>query len=162
MRNALLVLALSVAASCAACMGTWEKYPTFERRTSLTLMVASNAAIVCDLSQTLWMAHGGRYDRGLIELNPVLGRTPSPGRIVATHIAALVANTATYFVLPKKWRPYYFIAAVTIEGANVLTQPSASDTMRYGQHKGCDFRQNWQDWRTTNPSAESLRTLRQP
>lgn len=151
MRNALLVLALS---TTAACMGTWEKHPTFERHASAAMLVASDAAIVCDLSQTLWMADGGKYDRGLTELNPVLGRTPSPERIIATNIAALAVNTAAYFVLPKKWRPYYFMSVTLVEGGNVLTQPSAGDTMRYGRHKGCDFQQNWG---SQNPTVETAR-----
>lgn len=151
MRNALLVLALST----AACMGTWEKHPTFERHASAAMLVASDAAIVCDLSQTLWMADGGKYDRGLTELNPVLGRTPSTERIIATNIAALATNTAAYFVLPKKWRPYYFMSVVLVEGGNVLTQPSADDTARFGEHKGCDFQQNWA------PRSPGLVTARQ-
>jgi hypothetical protein len=138
--NVLLVLVLTL--SLMACMGTWEKHPTFERRASAAMLIASDAAIVCDLSQTLWMANRGRYDRGLTELNPVLGRTPSPARIVATNIVALGANTAAYFLLPKRWRPYYYLVTL-VEVANVLTQPSAGDTARFGEHKGCDFQQNW-------------------
>lgn len=151
MRNVLLVLAIS---TTAACMGTWEKHPTFERHASVAMVIVSDAAIVCDLSQTLWVADGGKYDHGLIELNPVLGRMPSPARIIATNIAALAVNTAAYFVLPRKWRPYYYMGVTLIEGGNVLTQPSAEDAVRYGRHKGCDFQQNWG---TSNQAIETAR-----
>jgi hypothetical protein len=151
MRNALLVLALSTA---AACTGTWEKHSTFERRASLTALVVSDVAIACDLSQTLWFADGGKYDHGLTEMNPVLGRTPSPERIIATNIAALVGNTALYFVLPKKLRPYWFGGVMLVEGANVLTQPNPQDA-RYGQHRGCDIQQNLN---STNPVMTTART----
>ena len=42
------------------------------------LLVASNAVILCDLSQTLWMADGGRWDHDFYEQNPLLGTQPQP------------------------------------------------------------------------------------
>lgn len=152
MRAALLLIAFST----VACAGTWERHPTLERRTSLALMATSDAAIACDMSQTLWMADGGKWDHGLHEGNPLLGTHPSPTIIVGASVAALAVNTAAYFVLPARWRPYWFGGVTLVEGANVLHVPSNPDTQTFGEHHGCDFVQNARGGSATDIAASAL------
>lgn len=107
--RALLVLGL-----LAGCSRQW-----IERG----LLVESYTVIGCDRGQTQWMAHGGAYDRGLTEANPLLGRTPSPMRIDATHLAAIGAVTLGYHVLPPRLRLAMLIGVALLETLNVTTNP---------------------------------------
>jgi hypothetical protein len=127
----LFVLALAL----TGCAGLDRE--TFARR---SLLVASDAVILCDLSQTLWMANGGRWNVGLREANPMLGSFPSNGAIVAANLGAIALNTAAYYILPRRWGSFVNGGVLLVEGANVATQPNhnTSDGYTGGQHHGCD------------------------
>ena len=125
-------LALELAG--AGCSPTW---------THRAIVAGGDAAILCDLSQTLWMADGGRFDHGLEEANPLLGRQPSTGAIVAANLGAIAVNTALYFVLPRRWGLAVNAGVLLGEGWNVATQPSHTDgvgrlTPYANRHHGCD------------------------
>src|SRR4051812_42067120 len=90
------------------------------KHADLVLTWEANAVIICDHGQTQWMANGGRYDRGLQELNPVLGRTPSTTRIAVTNLAALVGNTAVHYANLLTWlKLTIHVSVAIIETANV-------------------------------------------
>lgn len=61
-------------------------------------MIASSGAVACDVSGTIWMSHGGRYDRmsdrgwQLAEMNPLLGHEPSQVTLAAAGLAVIGVN----------------------------------------------------------------------
>jgi hypothetical protein len=63
-------------------------------------MIASSAAVACDVGGTIWMSHSGRYDRmsdrgyQLAEMNPLLGHEPSPATLVGAAVAVIGLNYA--------------------------------------------------------------------
>lgn len=126
---------LFVILAVSACNNVWERRAT---------LVASNAVILCDLSQTLWMADNGKWDHGIVEANPILGQTPSTGTIVAASLGSIAVNTAMYFILPNKWGHYVNLGVLGVEGLNVATQPNHIEdngmlTAYSNQHHGCDI-----------------------
>lgn len=111
MKTLIMILLLS------GCSNTWVKRGT---------LVAGNAAVLCDLSQTLWMNHDNRWDRGYQEANPILGHSPSRDTIYAANLSTIAINTALYYFLPGKWGTYFNAGVLSVEGANVMTQPLGS------------------------------------
>lgn len=87
------------------------------------LIAETSAVTACDLGQTLWMAHDGRWDRDLTEMNPLLGDRPSDGRIIAMNLSAVLLNAAIGLTLPKSWGITWLGATATVETANVTTNP---------------------------------------
>ncbi len=113
----LKVVALTILI-CTGCTATWERAAT---------LGVSNAVIVCDLSQTLWMAHGGKWDRNLQEADPLLmSNHPSTGTILFANLGSIALNTAAYFLLSKRWGNAVNTSVLIVEGANVTTQPRMS------------------------------------
>jgi hypothetical protein len=129
MRRGLLALALPLLLLVDACTPAWGKRAT---------LVASNLVVLCDLSQTTWMADGGKWDHMLHEGNPVLGEHPSEAAIVTASLSTIVVNTALYYLLPGDWGFYVNGSVLLVEGANVTTQPNAPGSDYKDQHHGCD------------------------
>ena len=117
MKTLILLLVL-----VSGCSNVWVRRGT---------LIAGNAAVACDLSQTLWMNHGNRWDRGYQEANPILGHSPSEETIYAANLGTIAVNTALYFILPEKWGTYVNAGVFGVEAANVTTQPLGS-ALRYG------------------------------
>lgn len=106
-------------------------------------LAAGNAAILCDLSQTLWMADGGKWDHGLSEMNPVLGRYPGTGTIIGASLGSIAVNTALYYLLPGSWGTYVNGGVLLVEGANVTTQPNNPQMGYADHHHGCDLQRKF-------------------
>lgn len=82
-------------------------------------LVASTALIACDWGMTRWMPATGAYERGYVELNPLLGRKPSVGQVDAVFTVALLAHVAAYPQLPKWARAWWYTTVTAVELANV-------------------------------------------
>jgi hypothetical protein len=115
-----MLLVVTLMLGSVACTGTWERHPTIEHKLSSGLLAASDIAIVCDTFQTLSMSDGGKWNHGLHEGNPLLGEHPSTTVIVGAGVVALVGNTALFYVLPPRLRPWWFGAVATAETVNVI------------------------------------------
>ena len=83
------------------------------------LLATSTAAIACDWGMTRWMPKTGAYERGYAELNPIMGRNPSLGQIDAVFAGLIVANVASYFVLPKWAKAILYTSTTALEAGNV-------------------------------------------
>lgn len=82
-------------------------------------LVASSALIVCDWGMTRWMPKSGAYERGYVELNPLLGRTPSAHTIDTVFFVALFAHVVAYPFLPRWARAWWYTTVTALELANV-------------------------------------------
>ena len=88
-RSVILVLALAT----AACSGTFGAPSRGTQRALTAGYVASTALLACDVGGTIWMSHGGRYDREagkgfrMVETNPLLGHEPDPTLLFGIGVA---------------------------------------------------------------------------
>ncbi len=128
MMRRLLSLMLVLAPGCSA---TWGRR---------AVLAGSNAVVLCDLSQTLWMSDHGRWDRHIVEGNPMLGEHPTPGMIVFASLASVAMNTAAYLLLSHRWGTAVNAGVLVVEGANVSTQDQGAPiAASHGiVHHGCD------------------------
>lgn len=83
--------------------------------------------LACDLGQTAWLAHGGRWDRphpeggAWVETNPLLGARP-PVLAVAWYLGMIgLAATMAYPNLPSWARSAVYFTLAGAETANVVT-----------------------------------------
>lgn len=53
------------------------------------------------------------------EMNPVLGRHPSIGRVNTYFLAATAAQVGLHYALPQPWRQYHAYAWIAVEGGFV-------------------------------------------
>lgn len=100
------LLAILAVTGCAGTFGGPAGRHRAATWTTRGLMIEAEAAELCDRGQTLYMADGGAYDRTdgharLVERDPVLGTNPSPGKIDAAFVVAMV-GIAAIEVLPRK------------------------------------------------------------
>lgn len=84
-----------------------------------TMLASSTALVACDWGMTRWMPATGAYERGYVELNPLMGRNPSTSTVDAVFVTALVANVAVYPLLPKWARAWWYTSVTVLEAANV-------------------------------------------
>ncbi len=126
-----MIRVLALAAALGGCTATWQRR---------ALLAASDVVVLCDLSQTLWMSDGGRWDRKQIESNPMLGDHPSTGAVIFAGLASVAVNTAAYFLLPHRWSTAVNVGVLVVEGANVSTQNLAVPVAvsKGFAHHGCD------------------------
>jgi hypothetical protein len=96
---------------------------TFTKKANKLVLVESAAMISCDIGQTLWMNHDNKWDRGLTEMNPLQGRTPSQTRIVIGGLLWVGGNVLADKILSPKMAFVYLALTAVVETANVLTQP---------------------------------------
>jgi hypothetical protein len=86
-------------------------------RTDIVLAGAFSASLLMDAGQTRGLARGGW--QGFSEANPILGPSPSVGRInVYTAVAGLAVLGAAA-ALPARVRPWLLGAALAIEAFTV-------------------------------------------
>ena len=115
-----------------ACSGTWggpTDRTTWHRHAITASYVAAATLSVCDSAGTIWMSHGGRYDRAsltpghegwaLAESNPLLGREPPR---VLIGLAALGAAAGGWALLTADSVPAWikgivFGGWIAVEGA---------------------------------------------
>lgn len=89
MRAALVTLALLT----AACSGTWGSSGRSTHHALAAGYGVTTALLACDVAGTVWMSHGGRYDREaghgfrMAETNPLLGHEPDPTLLVGIGVA---------------------------------------------------------------------------
>ncbi|MGA8007725.1 MAG: hypothetical protein WCA17_16690 [Burkholderiales bacterium] len=86
---------------------------TMEERTSFAM---SSVLLVADWAQTRQVA---RNPDALREINPILGTTPSMGRVNAYFGTALLLNYVIGNSLAPGWRRAWFVSVGTVE-ANVV------------------------------------------
>lgn len=127
------LLALTIALSTAACAGSWggPQRGSSLRRSALTAgYVASASLVACDAGQTIWIAHGGRYDRlsrgdgsgyTLGEMNPLLGTRPEPMLLAGIAVVNAVGGYAILRSdsIPDWLKGVWFGAEVAIEAYTV-------------------------------------------
>jgi len=85
--------------------------------TDVALATGFAAALLMDAGQTLGLARGGW--QGYREANPLLGRTPSVGRIHVYTAVAGVTVLGVAAVLPARLRPWFLGAAFVVEALTV-------------------------------------------
>lgn len=101
------------------------------------MLAASTALVTCDWGMTRWMPKTGAYERGYVELNPLLGRTPSTTTVDAVFVLALAAHVRAYPLLPRWARAWWYTTVTVLEAANVAYfNPSGvcGDLGRLGRH----------------------------
>jgi hypothetical protein len=92
-------------------------------RSSIVLASAFTASLLMDAGQTRGLARGGW--QGFREANPILGRSPSLGRInVYTAVAGLTVLSAAA-VVPARVRPWLLGAALVVESLAVARNAQA-------------------------------------
>ncbi len=98
-------------------------------RTDIALASGFAAALLMDAGQTRGLARGG-WD-GFHETNPLLGRTPSVGRInVYTAVAGLTVLGAAA-ALPARLRPWFLGAAFVLEAFTVGRNAQSGIPIRF-------------------------------
>lgn len=116
---AVLVLVLVSVAPATGCGEMLTK------RGQRILLATSTAAIACDWGMTRWMPRTGAYEKGYAELNPIMGRNPSTAQIDVVFAGLLIANVASYYVLPRWAKGILYTSTTAIEGGNIaLFNPS--------------------------------------
>jgi hypothetical protein len=110
-RAALLILALVLLPSPCQAGDPWET-------TEYALAGAAVAALAVDWGQT---RHIAKNPNRFNEKNPMLGTTPSVGKVDAYFVGAMVGTVALAHVLPSDWRQL-FLAGVLVVELNVAQQ----------------------------------------
>ena len=128
MKNALpgVIIAISV-----GCSGTWGApthpgAPAWHHQTLDTMFVAGVALTACDSAGTIWMSHGGRYDRisplkdnsTLAESDPLLGQAPSRLLLGAAAIGTAVVDWLILRseVVPGWLKATWLSGVIVVEG----------------------------------------------
>ena len=70
------------------------------------------AALAVDWGQT---RHIAKNPSRFIETNPILGTSPSVGKVDAYFIGAMVGTVALAHVLPSDWRQLFLAGVLTVE-----------------------------------------------
>jgi hypothetical protein len=104
-RAALLILALVLFPSLCRAADPWET-------TDYVLAGAAVAALAVDWGQT---RHIAKNPNRFIETNPVLGTSPSVGKVDAYFVGAMVGTVALAHVLPNDWRQLFLAGVLTVE-----------------------------------------------
>lgn len=76
----------------------------YHRAYQKVILASVVAMAACDLSQTLNVSNGGRWDGIMAEHDPLLGQTPGATRLVGTAIVALAALGAFTYI-PHEYLP---------------------------------------------------------
>jgi hypothetical protein len=76
------------------------------------LLIASNTALIVDWSQTRYIIKHDYHEH-----NPILGSYPSQGDVNTYFATAIILNTALYWILPEKIKPYWYGGLTALEVA---------------------------------------------
>ena len=104
-RAALLILALVLVPSLCRAADPWE-------RTDYALAGAALAALAVDWGQTRYIA---KNTHQFNETNPVLGPTPSTGKVDTYFLGAMVGTVAIAHLLPGDWRQLFLTGTLAVE-----------------------------------------------
>jgi hypothetical protein len=128
MVHMLKIAAVALVVIASACTGTWGA-PGHSRSTHRALVagyVASTALQSCDVGQTVWASHGGRWDRAsrpgykMAEMNPILGHEPDPKALVGVAVAnAIVGYVMLEAPIPAWIKGAWYSALATTEAVIV-------------------------------------------
>lgn len=73
--------------------------------------IVASVAISSDVGTTIWsLSHPNTH-----EMNPLLGKHPSPARVVVTGLAAMSLVYVVADRLPNKFRPVFLYAVSVVE-----------------------------------------------
>jgi len=104
-RAALLVLAFVLFPSLCQAADPWET-------TDYALAGAAVAALAVDWGQT---RHIAKNPQRFAETNPILGPSPSVGKVDAYFVGAMVGTVALAHVLPGDWRQLFLGGVLALE-----------------------------------------------
>jgi len=104
-RAALLVLAFVLFPSLCQAADPWET-------TDYALAGAAVAALAVDWGQT---RHIAKNPQRFAETNPILGPSPSVGKVDAYFVGAMVGTVALAHVLPSDWRQLFLGGVLALE-----------------------------------------------
>lgn len=79
------------------------------------VQVATSAVCVTDVALTSAAIHSG-----VIERNPVLGRSPSQAKLWTLGLTGCAVQAGISWLLPKPWRQGWQAAWLSIEGAALV------------------------------------------
>ena len=104
-RAALLILAFVLLPSLCHAADPWGT-------TDYALAGATVAALVVDWGQT---RHIAKNPERYTETNPILGSSPSVGKVDAYFVGAMVGTVALAHVLPGEWRQLFLGGVLALE-----------------------------------------------
>ena len=104
-RAALLILAFVLVPSPSRAADPWET-------TDYALAGAALAALAVDWGQTRYIA---KNTHRFTETNPMLGSTPSVGKVDTYFLGAMVGTVALAHVLPSDWRQLFLAGTLAVE-----------------------------------------------
>ena len=104
-RAALLILASVLFPSLCQAGDPWET-------TDYALAGAAVAALAVDWGQT---RHIAKNPNRFIETNPVLGTSPSVGKVDAYFVGSMLGTVALAHVLPSEWRQMFLGGVLALE-----------------------------------------------
>ena len=104
-RGALLVLAFVLCPSLGHAADPWET-------TDYALAGATLAALAVDWGQTRYIA---KNTHRFNETNPMLGATPSVGKVDAYFVGSMLGTVAVAHVLPSDWRQMFLGGVLALE-----------------------------------------------
>ena len=104
-RAALLSLVLVLSPALCRAADPWET-------TDYWLAGAAVAALAADWGQT---RHIAKNPNRFIETNPVLGSSPSVGKVDTYFVGAIVGTVALAHVLPGDWRQLFLGGVLALE-----------------------------------------------
>jgi len=104
-RAALLALAFVLLPSLCQAADPWET-------TDYALAGAAVAALAVDWGQT---RHIAKNPQRFAETNPILGASPSVGKVDAYFVGAMVGTVALAHVLPSDWRQLFLTGVLALE-----------------------------------------------
>jgi hypothetical protein len=99
-------------------------------------LVASTAALFADGLQTRSAAERG-WSHGDRETNPLLGATPSVGRVEVYFASAIVANAVLWAVLPPKWRSIVPMTVIGVQTQTIWGNLETTCVMGVGRQSRC-------------------------
>lgn len=101
----------------AACLSLPAPWTTADTAREAALV----AVAAVDVGQTRW-----GQEHGHVEVNPVLGRHPSPARLRLTVLGALLGHAVVAYLLPRPWRLVWQLVPLELDlmavGGNMITQ----------------------------------------
>ena len=104
-RAALVILAIVLVPSLCRAADPWES-------TDYALAGAALAALAVDWGQTRYIAKNTHHFN---ETNPVLGSTPSVGKVDTYFVGAMVGTVALAHLLPSDWRQLFLTGTLAVE-----------------------------------------------
>jgi hypothetical protein len=128
------VRALALVVLVAGC-ASWK-----HEDTHATLWATSSALILCDYGQTVWASNSGQWDRPspdepngvLREMNPLIGQTPSVGKLTAIAMIDLAINFGVLAAPLPAWVKTAWFGSVTVAETYMVTTNNFHGTCGIG------------------------------